>query len=257
MAHYTLRHTSINQKPTTQTLVSLNPKTIFIMLTTVSVILILISFIGVVLLNPYSGNPYTGDPAAATPTSLAKLVLRFDVVSEGNIPSWYSGAILLISSILLMIIALHKRTQRDRFSRHWIVLAVLFLLFSLDEVAYLHEGISNFMGARSIGSLQIGWILPGAVLVLVTGLWFSPFILKLPQKTKRLFILAASLFLTGALGLEFVESLLLGGHDFQSVVVVTSNHLQDLLEMIGVCVFIYALLSYIGSHMNPLRLAIR
>lgn len=237
--------------------VPVNPKIVLITLCIISLILVLISFVGVVLLDPYSGNPYTGDPSESTPTSLAKLVLRFDVMAEGNIPSWYSGALLLISAVLLGLIAAHTRTRQAPYRERWAVLAVLFVLFSLDEIAYLHEGINNYMSSNDIGILKIGWVLPASVFVVIAGLWFAPFILQLPQKTKRLFILAASVFLTGALGLEIVDNFLLSDMDVQSVPVLTSNHFQDLLEMFGTSIFIYALLDYIGAHLNPMRLAIR
>jgi len=234
----------------------INSKFILVALLIISFSLIAISFVGVVVVNPYSGNPYTGDPAAATPTSLAKLILRFDVVAEGNIPSWFSGAILLLAAGLLALIAIDKLRQRERFRYHWVALAVLFTLFSLDEVAYLHEGVSNFMSERSIGPLQIGWLIPGALFVILVGLWYVPFVWQLPTPTRRLVITAGAIFLTGALGLEFAESLFLDNLDFQDPLVVVSNHLQDLFEMVGAAVFIYALLNYISRNMYPLSLLV-
>lgn len=236
--------------------VTVNPKTVLFALCLVSSLLILISFIGVVLLDPYSGNPYVGDPSESTPTNIAKLVLRFDVMAEGNIPSWYSGALLLVSAILLAAIAADPRTRRAKYSERWAFLAVLFVILSLDEIAYLHEGIGSFMRQQGFDTIKIGWILPASIFVVVAGLWFAPFILSLPQKTKRLFIISASVFLTGALGLEIVDNFLVSDFDVQSPTILTSNHLQDLLEMFGVSIFIYALLSHIGAYLNPLRLSI-
>lgn len=240
-----------------RSIVSLNQKTIFIVLVAISITLVLISFIGVAILSPYSGNPYAGDPSESTPSALAKLVLRFDVIAEGNIPSWYSGAILLISAVLLLVIAIDKYLQRDRFRWHWLVLSGLFVLFSLDEVAYLHEGISNLMTQRSLGILQLGWTIPATVFVLGVGIFFAPFLLWLPPGIRRLFVIAASLFLTGALVLEVVERLLLEAFALQSVLLIAINHLQDLFEMLGVAVLIYALLAYIRNHMGPVQLHIR
>ena len=236
--------------------VQVNPKAVLIGLCIVSFILVLMSFVGVVLLAPYSGNPYSGGPSASTPPDLSKVILRFDVMAEGNIPSWYSGALLLISAVLLAAIAADPRTRRAKYSERWAVLAVLFVLFSLDEIAYLHEGVNNFLSQQEGNFLTIGWILPAAVFVVLAGLWFAPFILGLPQRTKRLVILAASIFLTGALGLEFLDNFLITDLDVQSVPVLISNHFQDLFEMIGASIFIYALLTHIGDHLNPLRLTI-
>jgi hypothetical protein len=248
--------TTAKSAPISPAVVSLNPKTIFITLASISVILVLISFIGVVILTPYAGNPYTGDPSA-TPTNLSKLVLRFDVLQEGNIPSWYSGAILFITAVLLGLIAANKHGQRDRFRWHWVVLAALFLLFSLDEVAYLHEGIDHIIDRSSLSILDIGWIIPAAFFVLIVGIWYIPFIRHLPTETRRLVIISAVFFLSGALILEALDNLLLEAFDVQSAVILTNNHFQDLLEMLGVSLFIYALLSYMRSYMSPLRLIVQ
>jgi hypothetical protein len=244
---------SVTHGSAEQTVVSLNPLRIFVVLSAISIALVLISFVGVIILTPYEGDPYSGDPLA-TPTNLAKLVLRFDVLQEGNIPSWYSGMILFTSSILLAVIALGKHRLQNRFRWHWTGLAVLFLAFSLDEVAYLHEGINNLMRERSIGFMELGWVIPGAVFVLVVGLWYARFLLHLPSDTLRWFIVSAVFFLSGSLGLEIVDSFLLAAYEVQSTLILVSNHIQDLLEMLGVSQFIYALMSYIRSHMQPLHL---
>jgi hypothetical protein len=236
--------------------VLVSPKLILVTLVAISILLVSLSFIGVIVLSPYEGNPYTGDPSA-TPSALSKLVLRFDVMQEGNVPSWYSGALLFTAGVLLGLIGADKYAQRDRFRSHWIGLSILFMLFSLDEIAYLHEGVNNFLSQSSFGFLRIGWVIPAAVFVFIIGLWYVPFILNLPSETRRLTIISAVLFLLGALGLEVLDNFLLADNDVMSPIVLASNHLQDLLEMIGVSLFIYTLLSYIRSHMSPLRVVVR
>ncbi len=233
----------------------LSAKNVFMTLVAVSVTLVVISFVGVVILNPYEGDPYNGSELA-TPTALSKIVLRFDVIQEGNIPSWFSGVILFVASALLGVIGAQKYVQRDRFRWQWLALAGLFLLFSLDEIAYLHEGVSNFMKQQSNEIMQLGYIVPAVIFVGIVGLWYLPFIRGLPPQTRRQIILAAFLFVFGALKLEIVENVLLRTHDLQSALVLTVNHFQDLLEMLGVSLFIYALLAYIRSHMSPLRLVV-
>ncbi len=232
---------------------SFSPKTLLMILVVISLALTLISFVGVVILDPYIGNPYTGDPLA-TPTSLSKIVLRFDVMHEGNIPSWFSGILLFFSAVLLGLIARAKHRQKDRMRWHWSALSLMFVAFSLDEVAYLHEGLNNFMRESEISALAIGWVVPAAVLVFCVGVAYIPFLRHLPATTRRWFVSAAVLFLGGALALEIVDNFLLDSFDVQSRVMLISNHIQDLLEMLGVSLFIYALMDYIRSHMQPLRL---
>lgn len=254
MSHSTLKQTSIMQNVLPA--VRVNPKIVLSALCIVSFILVLISFVGVVILHPYTGDPYTGDPAASTPTNLSKVVLRFDVMGEGNIPSWYSGSLLLISAVLLAAIAADTRTRQASYRERWTVLAVLFMLFSLDEIAYLHEAANTLLSQLWSSYLQIGWIIPGVISVFVAGLWFAPFLLNLPSKTKWLFIIAAFVYLSGALGLEVIDNFLMSEMDVQAAPMLISNHFQDLLEMVGSSIFIYALLSYIADHLNPLRVIV-
>ena len=87
-------------------------------------------------------------------------------------------------------------------------------------------------------------------------LGFLKFINALPPKTKRLFLTAGTVFVCGAIGME----LLAGAHDE----VYTSNNftsailtsIEEFMEMIGVVIFIYALLSYISSELKGLNLKI-
>lgn len=245
-----------HQKAAAPTVITISPKTIFYVLTAIAFVLVVISFIGVVILEPYSGNPYE-EGSAATDTNLAKVVLRFDVIAEANIPSWYSGVLLLIAAALLGLIAADRHKKHDGYRWHWTALAVMFVGFSLDEIAYLHDGISNWMKQSPNALLQLGWVIPGAIFVLMVGLAFARFILHLPSRTRALFILSAVLFVGGALMLELAEAVYLTTTELQSKQVATLNHIQDFLEMLGVTVFIYALMTYAAAEIRSFRLALR
>jgi len=232
--------------------VSIYPARIFWVLSVIAVILTLISFAGVMVYRNQLDDNSTND------SSIVKLVRRFDMRGESNTPGWYSGAILLLSAGILALIAADKNARRDAHRRHWVVLAALFVLLSLDEIAAWHEGISHVLDRLNpSGFFKIAWVIPALIFVIVVGLWYLPFILSLPTKIRRWIILAAVLFITGALALEMIEGRLLELYAVSSFPIITINHLEDFLEIMGVAVFIYALLSYIKSYMNPISLTIR
>src|SRR5688572_13884942 len=66
-------------------------------------------------------------------------VRLFNLEGENNLPSWYSSVALLLSSVALGYIGLHRNQEADPFAWHWLTLALLFLCLSTDEAASIHE----------------------------------------------------------------------------------------------------------------------
>jgi len=195
-------------------------------------------------------------------------VLRlFYFDSENTIPTWYSSFGLLLCAILLAIIAFAKKQQGATYALHWGGLAGLFLLMSIDEVAQIHDkagttlgsALVNFMGFTPSGLFHYTWLVPGIAIVLIVLLAYLKFLANLPRSTLLLFLLAGGLFVGGAIGTEMVESLFAFGVEesgnkmwtappstqrtFAAIVAT-----EEFLEMLGVVVFIYALLTYISSY---------
>jgi hypothetical protein len=189
-------------------------------------------------------------------TRLLGLVQEFDLGNENNIATWYSSMTLSLCAMLLAVIGLHKKDIRDAYARHWLGLSGIFLLLALDETASLHER-ANHLGRYFKqfdyfgGYLFHPWVAVGICFVLAIGTVYLKFLTHLPKKTKRQFLVAGSLYVLGALGLEMIEgrvAFLLGVYEnllYQSLVGV-----EEALEMIGVVVFIHALLSYIDVSMS-------
>lgn len=100
------------------------------------------------------------------------------------------------------------------------------------------------------GVFYYAWIVPYGIAVLLLGVAYVPFILKLPAKIRKLFLISGSLFITGAVGLE-----ILGGQQDEiygtyNLVYALLYTVEELLEMLGIALFIYALLLYISDFTN-------
>ena len=184
----------------------------------------------------------------------------FDFEYDNNLTTWYSSVTLLICSLLLAIIAIAKKRTSDRYSRHWQILAIIFAIMSLDEVAMLHERAGNLIDILSpveyTGWLNYQWVLLGIPLTAVIAIAYLRFMLHLPARTRNLFFLAGALFVGGALGLE-----ILSGH--QASLDTSSEFLyklymtvEELWEKLGVLVFIHALLTYIEKYIPPVQISI-
>jgi len=176
------------------------------------------------------------------------------VDEEGNIPAWYSASMLLLCAFLLAAIASAERQHQSRYAVGWLILSLVFVYLSLDESAQLHE--LSIPPLRDLftptGLLYYPWIVPAGICVALLALGYWRFLTKLPARTRWLFLLAGAVFVTGALGIEALsgqQALLHGERNLTYHLIVT---LEELLEMAGVVVFIYALLDHIGRQFRKL-----
>ena len=184
-----------------------------------------------------------------------KLTRQFFVNDENNIPTWYSSSTLLLASILLGIIGFAKKTAGDQYALHWKALAIIFLFLSVDEAASLHEALGDALHQifPTTGYFYYIWVIPGMIFVLVFVLANLRFLAHLPAKTRYQFLIAGTIFICGAIGLEMPEGLYEENYDDMGLVFLIT--LEEFLEMTGIVVFIYALCSYISTHIKNIQVS--
>jgi hypothetical protein len=182
----------------------------------------------------------------------------FHLDNEGAFPTMYSAVNMLFCSALLATIAACSRRAGTGYSFHWAALSIIFLFLATDEAFELHEKLNDplreFLNIS--GVFYFAWVIPYGIAVLVFLAAYMKFLIHLPGKTRALFILAGAIFLSGAMGMEFAggshyETYGSGNLVYSSLVVV-----EEALEMAGIIVFIYALLSYIRAEFRELRIKI-
>ncbi|CAA9440573.1 MAG: hypothetical protein AVDCRST_MAG51-3242, partial [uncultured Ramlibacter sp.] len=128
------------------------------------------------------------------------------------------------------------------------------------EAASLHEVlIEPLRDAFNLGGfLWFGWVIVGAVFVLVFSMSYLRFLAHLPARSRWLFLLSGAMYVTGALVLEMVGAwVYLAGEPTQELlaymVVMT---LEESLEMTGILLFNLALTDYLGRYCPPLSLEV-
>ncbi len=186
------------------------------------------------------------------------LIPLFNFDAEKNIPTLYSSFTIIICSILLLVIALtHKKRGSPYFL--WIGLAVIFLFLSIDEIASIHERLTDPVREtlNASGLLYFAWVIPYGIALVLFIAFYLKFLFALPKKIMILFIISGSLFVSGAIGFE-----LLGGryselYGRDNLVYSVFYTCEELLEMLGIAAFIYTLLSYITSQFTFLTLTIK
>ena len=175
------------------------------------------------------------------PEAPEDLVALFSLSFEGNLPTWYSSALLLGCGILLAAIAARAASHR----RHWGLLAGVFVYMSLDEVATLHERLNGLVELG--GVLTFGWVIPAALVVAALGIAYLPFLRALPATTRRRFIVAGAIYVGGALLMELPLGLWTSGHGDENLGYVLIDFVEETMEMTGATLFLLALEDHRGT----------
>lgn len=187
------------------------------------------------------------------------LVRLFNVALDSNVPTWYSSFALLLCSLLLAVIARARKIARARYILHWKVLSGIFLYLSIDEVAMIHEQIDIMLGLNinRTGFLHYSWVAVGIPLTLIFVLLYLKFLAHLPRKTRLLFFVAGTIFVSGAIGTEMFAGRhheVYGEHNMTYAIITA---LEEFCEMLGIVVFIYALLSYMNSNLKEVHFCLQ
>lgn len=187
---------------------------------------------------------------------------RFDFIElidfdfESNLPSFYSMFAIILCSGVLFMIAAGKNSRRQPYGFHWEILAWIFLYLSLDEGLALHEEVGDLMEKyiTASGYLYFPWVIPYTILVGILAVFYFRFLLHLPRPTMVRFIIAGSLFLTGAVGLEIVSANEADTFGTTTITYSVLYTLEELCEMIAMVIFLRALLEYYSHEFGTLSI---
>ena len=173
---------------------------------------------------------------------------------EFNLAAFYSGFLLASISFLLGKLELSgPRKERS----DWSLLSKIFLFLAIDEIFQIHE-LFVIPSLRDYVHLALTsiWVIPYGILS-IGLLWrFRDFLRRLPEQTSRLFIAGGLVYVSGAIGMEMVSSYLvssgairLSGFCYEALA-----GGEELLEMVGLIVFMHALLRELVLRNQKLEL---
>jgi hypothetical protein len=179
------------------------------------------------------------------------IVSLFWLDSEYNIPAFFSTVLILIASLLLGAIAYLKSQTKDSFSWAWSYICCLFGVMAADEAIGFHEQLVRpmriILQGHKLGLFYYAWVIPAIIFLCFLALFFRKFLVRLPAQTKKHFLLAAFVFIAGAVGCEMIAGWydeLQGINTLLNKILVT---IEESLEMTGMIIFIYGLLEYIQN----------
>lgn len=174
---------------------------------------------------------------------------KFHLNSEMSFPAYYSSMLLWVACLIIGYIAYVEKEKSTKYWKHWILLSVLFLALSIDEMLAIHEEVTEYLriSLNISGPGQYAWAIVGTAFVIVLFIFFAKFLFSLPFKTQVRLYISAAVFLGGALGME-----LIGGYFGDADTTVLYHNIfviiEESMEMFGVILFIRALLLYLREE---------
>lgn len=94
-------------------------------------------------------------------------------------------------------------------------------------------------------------MIPYGLVVLAIGVSYIPFLFGLPRGIRRLIVIAGSLYVSGALGVELIEGWHYAAHDeIEDLVYELLVTFEESLEMLGTIVSCYALLLFLADQLK-------
>jgi hypothetical protein len=184
-----------------------------------------------------------------------RLVPLFNLNTERSIPTFYSAVALLSSSGLLFFITfIHKNNGCNYLG--WLGLSIIFMFLSVDEITSIHESLGPILrGSFSVsGFLYFAWVIPYGLALIIFFVTYLKFLLRLPKNIMMLFVVSGGVFILGAIGVESF-----GGRHYElygnaNITYALLYTLEEFLEMLGIALFIYTLLTYIEGEFGSIMI---
>lgn len=187
---------------------------------------------------------------------LDRLWRFFSFNAEMSVPTYFSVLLLVASAAMLSLIAFVRLKERQPLRKYWAILAAGFWYMSLDEFIGLHErfdGASKALGLAD--NLKFDWVVTGILIVVATVIAFLPFLFKLPRDTRSRFIIAGVFYVGGAVFIETIQSVYFATTERGASYIIFFS-LEETCEMVGLVLFISALLAYIRDQFGEIRLSL-
>ncbi|HVY20860.1 MAG TPA: hypothetical protein VHA70_12400 [Bauldia sp.] len=177
---------------------------------------------------------------------------------EMTIPAWYSSMLMWSAAVLLAVLAVYRSDRRVVTGIWWWSLSALFFYLSLDETASIHENLGpDLLGAyQPLPIFAFNWVIVVGPAVVIVGLAFLPFLFRLPKSARLRIMAAGFVYVCGAYGMELVGGYVAatnGGPILYDI----CTAIEESLEMIGLSLFLTALLDFLASETPLLTLAPR
>ena len=215
---------------------SLDPRTILRICGPIVIVTVLVGAGADVALTTYPGE------------TTERVLQRLSLATDTSVPTFLAATLLAGCAILLAASA-RAEAVRGHKAGAWWLLAGIFGILALDEVAMLHELSGKLLEAlvpavgQWGGLVHYSWVLVGIPAVLLLGIVLGRWFFRLDAKTRGPFALAAILFLSGAIGVEMMNGAIDEAVMGRSPRYALSTAVEEGLEFAGTLAFLHALVA--------------
>lgn len=185
-----------------------------------------------------------------------ELRLYLDVFEEGNLPTWWSSALLVAAALAHALVGAIARGRGTRGAWAWFVSAGMLGVLSLDDHTALHERLDRI--GRQLVTFEkfpAYWLLPGLVAGAVTAAALLLLAVRLNGTARWCMIGGCALLLGSAMGGELAQSLLYTAGESGPLYVLT-YHGEELGENLGVLLMLAAAIRSLSIVQRPGMIAL-
>lgn len=190
-------------------------------------------------------------------TERGEVRVYFDVFSEGNLPTWWSVGLLVLTAVTHAVTGALAAARRVRGAWAWFVSAAVLGALSLDDHTALHERLER-VGQRWVTFERFPgyWLVPGVVAGIVVAAGLGLLAVRLTGATRWCMVGGLALLLGSAMGMELVQGLLVAEGESGPLYVLVL-HVEELGENLGVLLMLAAAIRSLTIIREPDRLSLR
>jgi hypothetical protein len=180
-----------------------------------------------------------------------------DLGAEEAVGTWVTSGLHALCAVVSATVALLARRGRTRWEKNWWLLAAVFALMSLDEVAAVHDRLLEPVrhALHTTGIFFYAWVIPALALGAVFLLVQTRFLAALDRRTRRGLILAGAVFVAGAAGMEMAEGWLASDGQRTSGVFGLLVLVEELTEMAALMLAACVLLRHLVDTYGALQIS--
>lgn len=178
--------------------------------------------------------------------ALDDLLDLLSLSQEANVPTWWSSSLLLACAVAAGVVA----ARRPPLRWHWWGMTAVAGWMSLDEATELHEHLAGLVDTSfdSSGLLYFNWVLPATIIVLALALAYVPFVRALAVPTRTRLVVAAAVYITGALVMELPLGAWTDHHGTEGLGYALIDWVEETMEMVGSTLALVALVRHRQEH---------
>lgn len=173
-------------------------------------------------------------------TERGEVRVYFDVFSEGNLPTWWSVGLLVLTAAAHAVTGALAVAARMRGAWAWFVSAAMLGALSLDDHTSLHERLER-VGQDWVTFERFPgyWLVPGVIAGVLVATALGLLAVRLRGATRWCMVAGVALLLGSALGMELVQGLLVAAGESGPLYVLVL-HAEELGENLGVLLMLTA-----------------